>query len=108
MLHAASASRIRKPVGIDLGTTNSVIAVLDSVGSDLLTGRDDQGRVIFPSLVGHDAATGQLVAGRLAQALVTHPASSTLPLASVKRFMGLEKRFDLGPRSLSPAEISAL
>src|SRR5262245_39412742 len=82
MLHAASASRIRKPVGIDLGTTNSVIALLGD--GELLTGRDDQGRVIFPSLVGHDASTNTLVAGRLAQALVSNPASSTLPLASVK------------------------
>src|SRR5262245_269780 len=108
MLHAASASRIRKPVGIDLGTTNSVIALLDDRGSDLLTGRDEQGRVIFPSLVGHDPATDQLVAGRAAQALVSHPASSTLPLSSVKRFMGLDRRFDVGPKTLAPAEVSAL
>ena len=103
MLHAATASRIRKPVGIDLGTTNSVIALLDATGSNLLTGRDEQGKFIFPSLVGHDAATNQLVSGRAAQALVSHPASSTLPLSSVKRFMGLDRRFDVGPKSLTPA-----
>src|SRR5262245_17995723 len=108
MLHAASASRIRKPVGIDLGTTNSVVALLDDTGSNLLTGRDEQGRVIFPSLVGHDPATDQLVAGRAAQTLVSHPASSTLPLSSVKRFMGLDRRFDVGPRSLTPPEVAAL
>src|SRR3954453_18534059 len=108
MLHAANASRIRQPVGIDLGTTNSVIALLDATGANLLTGRDEEGRVIFPSLVGYDAATNHLVAGRLAQALVANPASSTLPLASVKRFMGLDKRFDVGPKALTPAEVSAL
>src|SRR5438034_1403283 len=66
MLH--SASRIRKPVGIDLGTTNSVIALLDDAGANLVTGRDEQGRVIFPSLVGFDPSTNQLVPGRAAAA----------------------------------------
>ncbi len=38
-----------------------------------------------------------------------HPPPSTLqlPLASVKRFMGLQREFDLGPHKLTPPEVSA-
>jgi molecular chaperone DnaK (HSP70) len=47
--------KIRKTVGIDLGTTNSVIALLDATDRSLLTGRDDQGRMTFsPSVPGYD------------------------------------------------------
>ena len=101
--------KIRKPVGIDLGTTNSVIALLDTTDSALLTGCDAQGRMIFPSVIGYDQTPGRIVAGYAAQAL-REPSCShdfTLPLSSVKRFMGLERRFNLGPASLSPAEASA-
>ncbi len=108
MHHAATTPRIRKTLGIDLGTTNSVIALLDEGLASLVTGRDEQGRMIFPSLVGWNAATGQLVSGRDAQALLASPDSATLPLASVKRFMGLDRPFALGPRTLTPPEVSAL
>src|SRR5947209_17556588 len=40
--------RIRKAVGIDLGTTNSVIALLDPTDSVILTGQDEAGRRTFP------------------------------------------------------------
>ena len=46
--------KIRKTVGIDLGTTNSVIALLDATDSSLITGHDDQGRQTIPSVVGYD------------------------------------------------------
>jgi molecular chaperone DnaK len=101
---ASSAPRIRKAVGIDLGTTNSVIALLDATDSRLLTGRDEQGRMTFPSVVGYHPELRRLVAGRAAQALRT---SATLPLSSVKRHMGLDRRFSLGPESLTPPEASA-
>ena len=101
---------VRKTVGIDLGTTNSVIAVLDATDSALLTGRDEQGRTTFPSLVGYHPEQGRLVAGRAAAALVgpaARGAPLTLPLASVKRYMGLDRRFPVGPRQLTAPEASA-
>ena len=61
MHHTATSPCIHKTVGIDLGTTNSVIALLDDAHSTLVTGRDDQGRTTFPSLVGWNAGTSQLV-----------------------------------------------
>src|SRR5262245_54994489 len=98
--------KIRKPVGIDLGTTNSLIALLDATDSAPLTGRDEQGELTFPSVVGYDARTKRLVTGRPALALRTIP-ETTLPLSSVKRFMGLDRTFDVGPEKLTPPEASA-
>ena len=53
-------------VGIDLGTTNSVIAVLDSTDSALTTGQDEQGRKTVPSVVGCLPDSGRPVVGRVA------------------------------------------
>ncbi|HTU20116.1 MAG TPA: Hsp70 family protein, partial [Gemmataceae bacterium] len=59
-----SSVRLRKTVGIDLGTTNSVIALLDATDSTIVTGQDEQGRRTFPSLVGWHNEHNRLVAGR--------------------------------------------
>jgi molecular chaperone DnaK len=97
---------IRKAVGIDLGTTNSVIAQLDETDSTLLTGSDEHGRATFPSVVGWHPEQRRLVAGRAALAL--RASAGELPVASVKRHMGLDRRFALGPESLTPTELSAV
>ena len=73
-LSAGSAPKVRKTVGIDLGTTNSVIALLDAADSALLTGADEQGRKTFPSVLGWHAEQGRLVAGRPARDLAPGPA----------------------------------
>lgn len=97
--------QIRKTVGIDLGTTNSVIALLDATDSALVTGVDEHGRATLPSVVGWHPGQSRLVVGRAA--LQLRDAADTLPLASVKRFMGLDRRFNVGPESLTPADVSA-
>jgi molecular chaperone DnaK (HSP70) len=63
--HSASSSphKIRKTVGIDLGTTNSVVAVLDATDTTLLTGADERGRMTFPSIVGYHPEQRRIVAG---------------------------------------------
>jgi molecular chaperone DnaK len=99
--------KIRKTVGIDLGTTNSVIAMLDHAGSTLLTGGDEHGSMTFPSVVAWDHEEGELIAGRKAHAL-KGVAGRSVPLSSVKRFMGLDKPFTLGPETLQPPEVSAV
>src|SRR5262245_22688569 len=99
--------KIRKTVGIDLGTTNSVIALLDAADSGLLTGQDEQGRLTFPSVVAYDPAQRRLIAGREALAFKARFDAPILPLSSVKRFMGLDRTFNLGPKTLTPPEASA-
>src|SRR5579864_5677143 len=65
-------------VGIDLGTTNSLVAVMDLTGPRILSG-------IVPSVVSVTAA-GEVIAGAEARdALITHPEST---VHSVKRLMG--------------------
>ena len=72
----SAASRI---VGIDLGTTNSLVAVMDLTGPRILSG-------IVPSVVSVDDS-GHLIAGSAARdLLVTHPERTVY---SVKRLMGL-------------------
>jgi molecular chaperone DnaK len=96
--------KIRKTVGIDLGTTNSVIAVLDATDTALLTGQDEQGRQIFPSVVGYHPDKGQAVVGVPASRLMGQAAN---PVSSVKRFMGLPRQFPVGPEWLTPPHVSA-
>ncbi|MGH7222845.1 MAG: Hsp70 family protein, partial [Gemmataceae bacterium] len=101
---------VRKTVGIDLGTTNSVIARLDATDSTLLSGQDEQGRRTFPSLVGWHSEHKRVVAGRAAVCGLARSAEIVKPqaaLASVKRFMGLPREFPLGPNQLTPPEVSA-
>src|SRR5947209_18810161 len=101
--------KIRKTVGIDLGTTNSAVAVLDPTDTVLIAGEDEQGRRTFPSVVAYDTKERGFLVGPPAHARKAdaHPADAEAPVASVKRFMGLERFFEVGPQSLTPPEISA-
>jgi molecular chaperone DnaK len=90
-------------VGIDLGTTNSEVAIVRDGRPVVLAGED--GEAILPSVVGLDPE------GRL---LVGHPARNQLALApdrtvrSIKRKMGQEVTVPLGDRQYAPQEISAI
>jgi molecular chaperone DnaK len=101
--------KIRKTVGIDLGTTNSAIAVLDPTDTILIAGEDEQGRRTFPSVIAYHPEERRFLVGPSASArkASAHPADAEAPVASVKRFMGLERFFEVGPESLTPPEISA-
>jgi molecular chaperone DnaK len=96
--------RIRKTAGIDLGTTNSVIAMLDATDTALITGRDEHERQIFPSVVSYHAEKRQPVVGVPASRLMGQAAE---PVASIKRFMGLDREFTVGPDRLKPPHVSA-
>ena len=83
--------QVRRAVGIDLGTTNSLVATVRGGRSSVLA--DEQGAVMLPSVVNYSATDSTLV-GIAAQAMaVDHPADT---LVSVKRFMG-RGRDDAGP-----------
>ncbi|WP_285418579.1 molecular chaperone HscC [Pseudomonas sp. efr-133-TYG-5] len=90
-------------LGIDLGTTNSLIAVWQDGQARLIP--NALGEVLTPSVVSLDEDDSILV-GKAARArLTTHPARTA---AAFKRFMGSDKRVELGSRSFSPEELSAL
>lgn len=96
--------KLARAVGIDLGTTNSAIAMMSPEGDDVLLYEDKFRRKTWPSLVGWDAAAGAFVTGWEAwNRRVMTPA----PIGSIKRKMGKKELIKMGERSLSPEEISA-
>lgn len=92
-----------KIIGIDLGTTNSLVAIWENGESKLLP--NTFGEYLTPSVVNIDE-NGVVHVGKIAkEKLATDPANS----ASVfKRYMGTNKRFRLREREFLPEELSAL
>lgn len=88
-------------VGIDLGTTNSEISILED-GKPKVIAID--GDPIMPSCVGIDK-TGKLIVGRTAKnQIVSDPESTVL---SIKRRMGEHVKVKLSDKEFSPEEISS-
>jgi molecular chaperone DnaK len=90
-------------VGIDLGTTNSLVGAV-SDGEARLFG-DGTGEVLLPSVVG-SSADGTVIVGRSAHNQRLLDAKGTV--VSVKRRMGEQVQLRVGPSELSPAQVSAL
>ena len=80
---SAAPHEHRLAVGIDLGTTNSLVATVRSADTQVLA--DESGRKILPSIVRY-LADGTVDVGYTAQAAQSEDAANTI--ASVKRFMG--------------------
>ncbi len=125
LLQIHDPSAAPRPIGIDLGTTNSAVAYVTSLGEAVaITDCDDA--ALVPSVV-HYAADGTTIVGARAKALSLDFPEDTI--ASVKRFMGRGAddpetrrlgpyrfarsadnvvRFELaGARRVSPVEVSA-
>ncbi len=89
-------------IGIDLGTTNSTVAVVRGGELEIIPVRGER---TMPSAVGIDPA-GKLVIGRAAKnQAISAPENTVL---SVKRLMGTDGTVDLGGKSYRPEEISAI
>lgn len=90
-------------IGIDLGTTNSLVAVFEAEGPKLVP--NALGEVMTPSAVGY-GDDGAMLVGRAARdRLLTHPDLTT---ARFKRYMGTNHEVKLGKKSFRPEELSAL
>ena len=92
-----------KAVGIDLGTTNSEVAIVENGQVRVLPGED--GDLIFPSCVGF-SDTGKLLVGR--EALRQYAAAPERTVKSIKRWMGTEHKTTLGDKEYLPHEVSAM
>lgn len=90
-------------LGIDLGTTNSLIAVWQTGRATLIP--NTLGEFLTPSVVSLDEDDSILVGNAARARLTTHPERT---VAAFKRFMGSDKQFELGNRHFSPEELSAL
>ena len=92
-----------KIIGIDLGTTNSCVAVME--GGEATVIANAEGARTTPSVVGF-AKNGERLVGQLAkrQAVV----NPTKTVASIKREMGTNYRVSIDDKKYTPQEISAM
>jgi molecular chaperone DnaK len=90
--------------GIDLGTTNSVVALLQ--GGLPQPVNIEEGQAIVPSVVSFDPEGGQVYFG--AQALNRYVAFPAHTVKSVKRLMGRTAPVQVGEAAYLPEEISAM
>ncbi len=91
-----------KAVGIDLGTTNSVVAVLEAGEPTVIP--NAEGARTTPSVVGF-SKTGEVLVGEVAKRqAITNPDRT---IRSVKRHMGTSWSVDVDGKKYTPQEISA-
>ncbi len=91
-----------KIVGIDLGTTNSVVAVVEGLEPTVITLAE--GSRLCPSVVGF-SRNGERLVGVLAKRQAV--ANPDRTVSSVKRKMGLSEYVSVASRDMRPQEISA-
>ncbi len=92
----------RTLIGIDLGTTNSLVAVFTDAGPQLIA--NSLGEFLTPSAVGY-GDDGALLVGRAAKdRLLTHPAQTA---ARFKRYMGTNHEMTLGRKPFRAEELSS-
>jgi molecular chaperone DnaK (HSP70) len=89
-------------IGIDLGTTNSEVAVIKDSHPVLIKNRDT---VILPSFVGIDQDGNLLVGEEARNQYAVYPERT---IKSVKRLMGTDKPVEMAGKQYSPQEISAI
>lgn len=89
-------------IGIDLGTTNSEVALFENGKVTVIEG---EGGKIMPSVAGIDVNGALLVGEAARNQFVVYPERT---VKSIKRRMGEDVRIALGEQSYSPQEISAI
>ena len=93
-----------KIIGIDLGTTNSCVAVME--GGEPVVIANAEGARTTPSVVGFNAKTGERMVGQVAKRqAVANPERTVL---SIKREMGSDYKVNIDGKSFTPQEISAM
>ena len=92
-----------KIIGIDLGTTNSCVAIYE--GSEPVVIPNPEGARTTPSVVAF-SKTGERMVGQVAkrQAVTNHDRT----VASIKRHMGSDYKVDIDGKKYTPQEISAM
>jgi molecular chaperone HscC len=90
-------------IGIDLGTTNSLVAIWRDGRPELVP--NALGDMLTPSVVSLDDKGTVIVGAAARERLLTHPARTA---ASFKRAMGTDHEFDLGRKKFRAEDLSAL
>jgi len=92
-----------KIVGIDLGTTNSVVAVMEGGKPVVIT--NAEGSRLTPSVVGFSKSGERLVGQIAKRQAVLNPEST---VSSIKRKMGTNEKANIKGKAYTPQEISAM
>ncbi len=92
-----------KIIGIDLGTTNSCVAVME--GGSAVVIPNSEGARTTPSVVGF-TKTGERLVGQVAKRQAVTNAERTV--SSIKRHMGSDYKVTIGDKKYTPQEISAM
>jgi len=92
-----------KTIGIDLGTTNSVVAVMEGGKPTVIA--NAEGTRTTPSIVGF-SKTGERLVGQLAKRQAILNPDKTI--ASIKRHMGEDYKKNIDGKDYTPQEISAM
>ena len=92
-----------KTIGIDLGTTNSVVAVMEGGKPTVIA--NSEGMRTTPSIVGF-SKTGERLVGQLAKRQAILNPDKTI--ASIKRHMGEDYKKNIDGKDYTPQEISAM
>ncbi len=92
-----------KIIGIDLGTTNSCVAVYEGGEPVVLT--NSEGERTTPSVVAF-SKTGERMVGQVAKRQAITNADRTI--ASIKRDMGSDRKVSIDGKNYTPQEISAM
>ena len=90
-----------KIIGIDLGTTNSCVAVLEGGVPHVIT--NEEGNRTTPSVVANK--NGEILVGETAKRQAVTNVANTV--SSVKRLMGTSEKVNMGGQNYTPEEISA-
>lgn len=92
-----------KIIGIDLGTTNSCVSVIE--GSEPVVIANSEGGRTTPSVVGV-TKSGERIVGQVAKRQAVSNAEDTI--ISIKRKMGTAEKVTMGGKKYTPQEISAM
>lgn len=103
MEHYWRQSKMSKVIGIDLGTTNSCVAVME--GGDTVIIPTGEGRRTTPSIVAFTKDGERLVGESAKRQALTNPKET---VRSIKRKMGTDEKRQLGGRGYTLPEISAM
>ena len=91
-----------KIIGIDLGTTNSCVCVLEAGEPKVIPNRE--GERTTPSVVAFNKDGEKIVGAAAKRQAITNPNT----VSSSKRSMGTDKRFEVNGKKYSPEEIGAM
>ena len=101
--HIKEKNKMGKIIGIDLGTTNSCVAVFE--GGEPIVITNPEGARTTPSVVAFTKDGERLVGQVAKRQAVTNPDRT---ISSIKRDMGSDKKVSIDGKSYTPQEISAM